>query len=124
MKPFAYTRATNSQLAVQAVMREQSAKFIAGGTNLIDLMKEDIEHPNHLVDINRLELTRIEERNGGLRLGALGRNSDTANHRLVRERYSLVSQANLCRASAPLRNSAINCGHLKQRTRCYFFFDM
>ena len=99
MKPFAYTRVTNSQAAIQAVVRDQTAKFIAGGTNLIDLMKEDVDQPDHLVDINRLELTRIEERDGGLRLGALGRNSDTANHRLVRERYPLVSQAILAGAS-------------------------
>src|SRR5258705_2012081 len=92
MKPFAYTRATNSQLAVQAVMREQSAKFIAGGTNLIDLMKENIEQPNHLVDINRLELARIEERNGGLRLGALRRDSDTADHPLVPQPLPLCLQ--------------------------------
>ena len=124
MKPFAYTRATNSQTAVQAVVREQAAKFIAGGTNLVDLMKEDVEQPNHLVDINRLELTRIEEREGGLRLGALGKNSDTANHRLVRERYPLVSQAILAGASPQLRNAATNGGNLMQRTRCYYFYDV
>jgi xanthine dehydrogenase YagS FAD-binding subunit len=123
MKPFAYTRVTNSQTAVQTVVRERAAKFIAGGTNLIDLMKEDIEQPNHLVDINRLELARIEEREGGLRLGALGKNSDTANHRLVRERYPLVSQAILAGASPQLRNAATNGGNLMQRTRCYYFYD-
>lgn len=123
MKPFAYTRVTTSQAAVQAVVRDQTAKFIAGGTNLIDLMKEDVVQPGHLVDINRLELTRIEERDGGLRLGALGRNSDTANHRLVRERYPLVSQAILAGASPQLRNAATNGGNLMQRTRCYYFYD-
>lgn len=124
MKPFAYTRVTNSQAAVQAVVRDQTAKFIAGGTNLIDLMKEDVSQPGHLVDINRLELTRIEERDGGLRLGALARNSDTANHRLVRERYPLVSQAILAGASPQLRNAATNGGNLMQRTRCYYFYDI
>jgi len=124
MKPFAYTRVTNNQAAVQAVLREQTAKFIAGGTNLIDLMKENIEHPNQLVDINRLDLARIEEHNGGLRLGALGRNSDTANNRLVRERYPLVSQAILAGASPQLRNAATNGGNLMQRTRCYYFYDV
>jgi xanthine dehydrogenase YagS FAD-binding subunit len=124
MKPFAYTRVTTSQTAVQAVVRDQTAKFIAGGTNLIDLMKEDVVQPGHLVDINRLELTRIEEREGGLRLGALGRNSDTANHRLVRERYPLVSQAILAGASPQLRNAATNGGNLMQRTRCYYFYDL
>ena len=124
MKPFAFTRASNSQTAIQAVVRDQAAKFIAGGTNLVDLMKEDVEQPNHLVDINRLSLTRIEERNGGLRLGALARNSDTANHRLVRERFPLVSQAILSGASAQLRNAATNGGNLMQRTRCYYFYDV
>lgn len=123
MKPFAFTRASNNQAAIQAVVRDQAARFIAGGTNLVDLMKEDVEQPNHLVDINRLALTRIEERNGGLRLGALARNSDTANHRLVRERFPLVSQAILSGASAQLRNAATNGGNLMQRTRCYYFYD-
>src|SRR5262245_29719187 len=100
MKPFTYTRATNNQAAVQDAMRDQNSKFIAGGTNLIDLMKEEIEQPRQLVDINRLELTRIEQFQGGVRLGALARNSDTANHRLVRERYPLVTQAILAGASA------------------------
>ena len=123
MKPFAYTRATNNQIAIQTVARDQAARFIAGGTNLVDLMKEDVEHPNHLVDINRLALTRIEERAGGLRLGALARNSDTANHQLVRQNYPLVSQAILSGASAQLRNAATNGGNLMQRTRCYYFYD-
>lgn len=124
MKPFAFTRASSSQTAIQAVVRDQAAKFIAGGTNLVDLMKEDVEQPDHLVDINRLALARIEERNGGLRLGALARNSDTANHRLVRERFPLVSQAILSGASAQLRNAATNGGNLMQRTRCYYFYDV
>jgi xanthine dehydrogenase YagS FAD-binding subunit len=123
MKPFAFTRASSSQTAIQAVVRDQAAKFIAGGTNLVDLMKEDVEQPSHLVDINRLALSRIEERDGGLRLGALARNSDTANHRLVRERFPLVSQAILSGASAQLRNAATNGGNLMQRTRCYYFYD-
>lgn len=123
MKPFTFTRASTSQTAIQAVVRDQAARFIAGGTNLVDLMKEDVEQPKHLVDINRLALTRIEERNGGLRLGALARNSDTANHRLVRERFPLLSQAILSGASAQLRNAATNGGNLMQRTRCYYFYD-
>src|ERR1041384_7363829 len=123
MKPFAYTRAANQQAAIQAVAQE-NAKFLAGGTNLIDLMKENVEQPSRLVDINRLELTRIVEREDGLRLGALAKNSDTANHRLVRERYPLVSQAILAGASAQLRNAATNGGNLMQRTRCYYFYDV
>jgi len=122
MNPFAYTRATNQQAAIQAIT-QRNAKFIAGGTNLLDLMKEHVEQPSRLIDINRLELTQIVERNGGLRLGALAKNSDTANHRLVRERYPLVTQAILAGASAQLRNAATNGGNLMQRTRCYYFYD-
>jgi xanthine dehydrogenase YagS FAD-binding subunit len=123
MKPFAYTRAPNQQAALQAIVQENS-KFLAGGTNLIDLMKDDVEQPARLVDINRLELTQIVERDGGLRLGALAKNSDTANHRLVRERYPLISQAILAGASPQLRNAATNGGNLMQRTRCYYFYDV
>jgi xanthine dehydrogenase YagS FAD-binding subunit len=122
MNPFSYTRATNQQAAIQAIA-QQNAKFIAGGTNLLDLMKENVEQPALLVDINRLEFTQIVDRNGGLRLGALAKNSDTANHRLVRERYPLVTQAILAGASAQLRNAATNGGNLMQRTRCYYFYD-
>jgi xanthine dehydrogenase YagS FAD-binding subunit len=122
MNPFAYTRATNQQAAIQAIV-QQNAKFIAGGTNLLDLMKEHVEQPSRLIDINRLEFTQIVERNGGLRLGALAKNSDTANHRLVREHYPLVTQAILAGASAQLRNAATNGGNLMQRTRCYYFYD-
>jgi len=121
--PFAYTRAASQQAAIQAVAQDNT-KFLAGGTNLIDLMKENVEQPSRLVDINRLELTRIVEREGGLRLGALAKNSDTANHRLVRERYPLVSQAILAGASPQLRNAATNGGNLMQRTRCYYFYDV
>jgi xanthine dehydrogenase YagS FAD-binding subunit len=124
MQPFAYTRASNPHAAVQAVAQEQAAKFLAGGTNLIDLMKEGVEQPDRLVDINRLELTQIEERDGGVRLGALAKNSDTANHPLVRERYPLVTQAILAGASPQLRNAATNGGNLMQRTRCYYFYDV
>ena len=123
MKPFAYTRATTQQAALQAIVQE-NARFLAGGTNLIDLMKDNVEQPARLVDINRLELTQIVEREGGLRLGALARNSDTANHRLVRERYPLISQAILAGASPQLRNAATNGGNLMQRTRCYYFYDV
>jgi xanthine dehydrogenase YagS FAD-binding subunit len=124
MQPFTYTRATSPHAAVRAVAREPAAKFLAGGTNLIDLMKEGVEQPDRLVDINRLELTQIEERGGGVRLGALAKNSDTANHPRVRERYPLVSQAILAGASPQLRNAATNGGNLMQRTRCYYFYDV
>lgn len=123
MKPFAYTRATEQDAAIQTVAADQRAKFIAGGTNILDLMKGYIEQPDRLVDITRLELARIEERDGGVRLGALARNSDTANHPLVRQRYPLLSRAILAGASAQLRNKATNGGNLLQRTRCYYFYD-
>ncbi|HEX2269125.1 MAG TPA: xanthine dehydrogenase family protein subunit M, partial [Pyrinomonadaceae bacterium] len=123
MKPFAYTRAANPQAAIQAIA-QPNTKFLAGGTNLIDLMKENVEQPSRLVDINKLALTRIGEHEGGLRLGALAKNSDTANNPLVRERYPLVSQAILAGASPQLRNAATNGGNLMQRTRCYFFYDV
>ena len=123
MNPFAYTRVANPQAAIQAIA-QQNTKFIAGGTNLIDLMKENVEHPSRLIDINRLELKQIIDREGGLRLGALAKNSDTANHRLVRDRYPLVTQAILAGASAQLRNAATNGGNLMQRTRCYYFYDL
>lgn len=123
MNPFAYTRVANPQAAIQAIA-QQNAKFIAGGTNLIDLMKENVEQPNRLIDINRLELKQIIDREGGLRLGALAKNSDTANHRLVRDRYPLVTQAILAGASAQLRNAATNGGNIMQRTRCYYFYDL
>jgi xanthine dehydrogenase YagS FAD-binding subunit len=123
MKPFAYTRATTEQAAIQAIA-QSNTKFLAGGTNLIDLMKENVEQPGRLVDINRLALATIVEREGGVRLGALAKNSDTANHRLVRERFPLVSQAILAGASAQLRNAATNGGNLMQRTRCYYFYDV
>lgn len=123
MNPFAYTRVASPQAAIRAIA-PQNTKFIAGGTNLIDLMKENVERPGRLVDINRLELKLIVERQGGLRLGALAKNSDTANHRLVRQHFPLVTQAILAGASAQLRNAATNGGNLMQRTRCYYFYDL
>src|SRR6185437_9202061 len=100
------------------------AKVLAGGTNLIDLMKNGVERPEKLIDINKIPLASIEPlANGGLRLGALARNSDTANHPLVRERYPLLSRAILSGASPQLRNLATNGGNLLQRTRCPYFMD-
>ena len=85
MNPFTYARATNQGTAIQAIAADQEAKFIAGGTNLIDLMKVNVEQPDQLIGVTRLELARIEGRSGGVRLGAGARNSDTANHPLVRQ---------------------------------------
>jgi xanthine dehydrogenase YagS FAD-binding subunit len=124
MNPFEYQRATQPQQAVDAAARGQRAKFLAGGTNLIDLMKDGVESPGLLIDINRLPLKAIEPLpDGGLRLGALARNSETANHRIVREKYPMLSQAILSGASPQLRNMATNGGNLLQRTRCYYFMD-
>ena len=124
MNSFSYTRASDVSSAVRAVTAERDAVFIAGGTNLIDLMKENVARPAHLVDITRLPLNRIEElESGGLRLGALVTNADTAYHRDVERRYPILSRAILAGASAQLRNMATNGGNLLQRTRCYYFYD-
>ncbi len=124
MQLFEFQRASDPQSAVKAIAGESHAKFLAGGTNLVDLMKQQVETPAHLVDINRLDLGAIEETpDGGLRLGALARNAETAAHPLVRERYPMLAQAILSGASPQLRNMASNGGNLLQRTRCYYFYD-
>jgi len=122
VNPFQYQRARDAAGAIHAV--SPRSKFLAGGTNLIDLMKNGVEKPEVLIDLNRVALAAIEARpDGGLRLGALARNSDTANHPLVRQRYPLLSQAILSGASPQLRNLATNGGNLLQRTRCPYFMD-
>jgi xanthine dehydrogenase YagS FAD-binding subunit len=124
VQPFDYQRASDPHAAVEAITAAPGGKFLAGGTNLVDLMKQQVELPAHLVDINRLDLAKIEELpDGGLRLGALARNADTADHPLVRERYPMLAQAILAGASPQLRNLATNGGNLLQRTRCYYFYD-
>jgi xanthine dehydrogenase YagS FAD-binding subunit len=121
---FSYTRAVDVASAVQEMSSDPRAVFIAGGTNLIDLMKENVAKPSRLVDISRLPLNRIDELpHGGLRLGALVTNSDTAYHPLVERRYPILSRAILAGASAQLRNMATNGGNVLQRTRCYYFYD-
>ncbi len=122
MNPFTYIRADNQDTAVKSVAAGKT-KFIAGGTNLLDLMKEGVEQPNQLVDINRLELEKIEGINNGLSIGALVKNSDMANHPEVRKRYPLLSSALLAGASPQLRNMATTGGNLMQRTRCYYFYN-
>jgi xanthine dehydrogenase YagS FAD-binding subunit len=123
MDAFAWTRADSVDQAIDAARREGS-RFLAGGTNLLDLMKGDVERPSALIDINRLPLARVvETAEHGLHIGALVRNSDCANHPLVRERYPLLSQALLAGASPQLRNMATTGGNLMQRTRCYYFYD-
>ena len=121
---FDYVRATGVADAVRKIAAHPGAKFIAGGTNLIDLMKEDVERPAKLVDISRLALNGVEETDsGGLRIGALTPNSDLAYHPLIEERYPLLASAILAGASAQLRNMASTGGNLLQRTRCYYFYD-
>jgi xanthine dehydrogenase YagS FAD-binding subunit len=121
---FQYERASDVADAVRLISADPAAKFIAGGTNLIDLMKEDVERPSRLIDISRLPLRSIEETaEKGLRIGALVRNSDLAYHPLVAERYPLLASAILAGASAQLRNMASTGGNLLQRTRCPYFYD-
>jgi xanthine dehydrogenase YagS FAD-binding subunit len=124
MKLFTYERATSPAEAAAAAARTPGAKFIAGGTNLLDLMKLQIETPAHLIDINGLGLDRIEATNdGGLRIGALVRNTDLAAHGGVRRDYGVLSRALLAGASGQLRNQATTAGNLLQRTRCPYFYD-
>ena len=123
MKPFTYERVTDVRAAGAAVLRP-GAKFISGGTNLLDLMKLEIEQPTHLVDISRLPLKQIEEVPGdGLRIGAQVSNSDVAGNDRVRARYPVLSEALLSGASGQLRNKASIGGNLLQRTRCSYFYD-
>src|SRR4028118_2324923 len=124
MKSFKYSSATDAASAVNTVSANQTAKFLAGGTNLIDLMKEYVERPSELVDITRLNLAQIKSMSGGLSIGALAKNTDTANHPLVRQNFPLLTQAILAGASAQLRNMATNGGNLMQRTRCQYFYDI
>src|SRR6267143_1599072 len=125
MNSFSYTRAGDVAGAVSEVSGNSAAKFIAGGTNLIDLMKENVARPGRLVDITRLPLSRIQDTpDGGLRLGALVTNADAAFNEQVEKRYPLLSRAILAGASPQLRNMATNGGNLLQRTRCYYFYDV
>ncbi|MEH3159642.1 MAG: xanthine dehydrogenase family protein subunit M [Sphingomonas taxi] len=124
MKAFTYERAETPAAAAQAVAARPGAKFIAGGTNLLDLMKLQIEAPVHLVDVNRLKLDRIEQTpEGGLRIGALVRNTDLAADARVRRDYGVLSRAIVAGASGQLRNKATTAGNLLQRTRCPYFYD-
>jgi len=124
MKAFSYERAATPEAAAAAVARVPDAKFIAGGTNLLDLMKLQIETPAHLVDVNGLALDRVEPaEGGGLRIGALVRNTDLAANERVRRDYGVLSRALLAGASGQLRNRATTAGNLLQRTRCPYFYD-
>jgi xanthine dehydrogenase YagS FAD-binding subunit len=124
MNPFGYSRAADTKDAVTIISARRNGKFLGGGTNLIDLMKMGVETPNELIDINRLPLAQLEELpNKGVRIGALARNSDVAEHELIKSRYPLLAEALLSGASPQLRNMATVGGNLLQRTRCYYFYD-
>ena len=123
MRPFTYHRPTTVEAAMQSYTAAPDTHYIGGGTNLIDLMKMGVERPAHLVDVSRLPLMTIEERNGGLLIGAMVSNTDCANHPVVRTRYPLLSRAILGGASQQLRNKATMGGNLLQRTRCSYFYD-
>src|SRR5438270_4303268 len=123
MTPFRYRRAASIDEAVK-LGQEPGTMFIGGGTNLLDLVKGGVATPQRLVDVTRLPLAELSELpDGGVRIGALVRNSDLANHSLIRTRYPLLTQALLAGASPQLRNMATVGGNLLQRTRCYYFYD-
>src|SRR5437868_13230502 len=123
MHAFSYVRAVQVDDTL-AALRRPGTRILAGGTNLLDLMKGDVEQPVVLVDITRLPLATVTELpDGGLRIGALVRNSDAADHALVRTRYPLLTQALVAGASPQLRNMATVGGNLLQRTRCHYFYD-
>jgi xanthine dehydrogenase YagS FAD-binding subunit len=125
MIDFQYSRASDVADAVRLISSNPGAKFIAGGTNLVDLIKMDVEQPARLIDVSRLPLDKVEESaGGGLHIGALVRNSDLAYHPLVERRYPVLSSALLAGASQQLRNMASVGGNLLQRTRCAYFYDI
>ncbi len=124
MKAFTFERATSIEAAARVAASNPDARFIAGGTNLLDLMKLEIETPTHLIDVNGLGLGEIEQTaEGGLRIGAMVRNTDLAAHEAVRRDYPLLARALLAGASGQLRNKATTAGNLLQRTRCPYFYD-
>jgi xanthine dehydrogenase YagS FAD-binding subunit len=124
MRPFTYERAQSAVGAAKAAAETPGAKFLAGGTNLLDLMKLEIERPTHLIDVGRLPLSQIEgTADGGLRIGAVVSNADAASDRRVRTLYPVLSHALIAGASAQLRNKATVGGNLMQRTRCAYFYD-
>jgi xanthine dehydrogenase YagS FAD-binding subunit len=124
MNPFTYTRAENSDSAIATVIRESGAMFIAGGTNIMDLMKEEVHAPSQLVDIRKLPASEIIAKDGGVRIGAMARNTEVAYNPLIQNHYAVLSEAILAGASAQLRNMATVGGNLMQRTRCSYFHDI
>lgn len=129
MRPFKFTSTKDASEAVTRLSGNPNGRFLAGGTNLLDLMKEDVERPDELIDITRLPLTQIRRltsglNRGGVSIGSLGTNTDAANHPLIRQNYPLLSQAILAGASGQIRNMATNGGNLLQRTRCPYFYEV
>ncbi|MEQ1606674.1 MAG: xanthine dehydrogenase family protein subunit M [Pyrinomonadaceae bacterium] len=124
MRPFKFTHAADAAKASQSIAANRDAFFIAGGTNLLDLMKEGVERPSELVDISRLSLTQIKSAGQMISIGALAKNTETANHPLIRQNFPLLTQAILAGASPQIRNMATNGGNLMQRTRCSYFYDV
>lgn len=124
MRPFKYSNASDATTAIGIVSANPTAKYLGGGTNLVDLMKEDVMHPSELVDVTRLKYSKIEKEGDGVSIGATATNAFTANHEYVRENYPLLSMAILAGASAQIRNMATNAGNLNQRTRCTYFYDV
>ena len=123
MRPFKYIKADEKSSALASATATAGTKFLAGGTNLLDLMKEDVMQPSTLVDINRLQLAGIEKTVSGVSIGGTATNAFTANHEIIRQQYPLLSMAILAGASAQIRNMATNGGNLNQRTRCSYFYD-
>lgn len=123
MRDFSYEKASSTELAVSATQRSKSSKFLGGGTNLLDLMREDIEQPAHLVDVTGLSSSVEETPDGGLLIGAAASNTSVANDARVKTRYPILSQAILHGASGQIRNMATVGGNLLQRTRCYYFYE-
>lgn len=128
MRPFKFSTTTDPALATQMEMANANAKFLAGGTNILDLMKEDVAHPDELIDISRLKFTQktaVAELPGmrTISINGLAKNTETANHNLIRQNFPLLTQAILSGASAQIRNMATNGGNLNQRTRCTYFYD-
>ncbi|MDQ3635732.1 MAG: xanthine dehydrogenase family protein subunit M [Acidobacteriota bacterium] len=123
MRPFKYERATKPEDAAKMVTANKSAEYLAGGTNIIDLMKEDVMRPDELVDVNNLSFKQIKSVGNMISIGAMAKNKDTANHPLIKQNFPLLTQAILAGASAQIRNMATNGGNLNQRTRCVYFYD-
>ncbi len=123
MHPFKYIRTEDAASAIAKHTEAEKTQFIAGGTNLVDRIRRDVFHPDVLIDINKLPYNKIEEHQGGLRLGALVSNSDTADHKAVKKNYPIVSEAILLGATDQLRNKATNGGNLMQRTRCSYYMS-